>query len=119
LNGKILKNQLREQGGDVTLVDDTNANSLVLHTDPKGNLFLWVDTCSHCDDVCITILDDFSLVMTFEVHILNHIIECVLEAIHCEVKNDAEVEFRFEDLPAFSVEENTAFDVAEVGIARC
>jgi hypothetical protein len=32
-------------------------------------------------------------------------------------KNDAGVEFRFEDLPAFSVEENTAFDVAEVGIA--
>jgi hypothetical protein len=33
------------------------------------------------------------------------------------VKNDAEVEFRFEDLPAFSVEENTTFDVAEVGVA--
>jgi hypothetical protein len=34
-------------------------------------------------------------------------------------KNDAEVDFRFEDLPAFSVEENTAFDVAEVAIAGC
>ena len=34
-------------------------------------------------------------------------------------KNDAGVGFRFEDLPAFSVEENIAFDVAEVGIARC
>ena len=34
-------------------------------------------------------------------------------------KNDAEVEFRFEDLPTFSVEENAAFDIAEVGIARC
>ena len=34
-------------------------------------------------------------------------------------KNDSTVIFRFEELPAFSVEENTAFDVAEVGIARC
>jgi hypothetical protein len=40
-----------------------------------------------------------------------------VDAIHCKGKNDAEVEFRFEDLPAFSVEENTAFDVAEVGVA--
>jgi hypothetical protein len=34
-------------------------------------------------------------------------------------KNDAEVEFRFEDLPTFSVEENAAFDVAEVAITGC
>ena len=34
-------------------------------------------------------------------------------------KNDAEVEFRFEDLPAFSIEENAAFDVAEVAITGC
>ena len=34
-------------------------------------------------------------------------------------KNDSTVIFRFEELPAFSIEENTAFDVAEVAITRC
>ena len=34
-------------------------------------------------------------------------------------KNDSSVGFRFEDLPAFSIEENAAFDVAEVAITGC
>jgi hypothetical protein len=34
------------------------------------------------------------------------------------VKNDAEVEFRFEDLSGLSFEENAAFRVAEVSVAR-
>jgi hypothetical protein len=33
-------------------------------------------------------------------------------------KNDAEVEFRFEDLTTLTLEENAAFGVAEVGVAR-
>jgi len=97
------------------LVDDTNSNSLVLHTDPKGHLFLWVDASKDGYEVIF----NPSLIMVSQIHVLNHIVNCVVDAIHCEGKNDAEVGFRFEDLPAFSVEENTAFDVAEVAIARC
>ena len=89
---------------------DTN---LIFVCDTKDHLLLRVDASKHCYEVIF----NPTLIMVSQIHILNHIIDCVLEAIHCEVKNDAEVEFRFEDLPAFSVEENTTFDVAEVGVA--
>ena len=68
------------------MVDDSNTYFIVLEIDPKGHLFLWVDACSHCNDVSITILDDFSFIVTFEVHVLNHIVYCVVDVMHCEYR---------------------------------
>ena len=94
------------------MVDDFDTN-LIFVCDTKDHLFLGVDASKDGYEVIF----NPSLIMVSQIHILNHIIDCVVEAIHCEVKNDSTVIFRFEDLPAFSVEENTAFDVAEVGVA--
>ena len=95
--------------------NDFDTNFIFVY-DTKDHLFLGVDASKDGYEVIF----NPSLIMVSQIHVLNHVVNCVVDGIHCEYReNDAGVEFRFEDLPAFSVEENAAFDVAEVGIARC
>ena len=96
------------------MANDFDTNFIFVY-DTKDHLFLGVDASKDGYEVIF----NPSLIMVSQIHVLNHVVNCVVEAVHCTGKNDAEVEFRFEDLPAFSIEENAAFDVAEVGIARC